>query len=169
MLSRLNDPIVAIATAPGRGAVGIVRVSGRALQPLILALCGRALEPRHATLLPFLDDQARPIDHGLALYFPAPQSYTGEDVLELHAHGGAVVLQLLMARCLQAASEQRPGGEHLRALRPAGPGEFTTRAFLNGKLDLAQAEAVADLIDAGTEAAARSAARSLAGDFSREV
>jgi tRNA modification GTPase len=169
MLSRLDDPIVAIATAPGRGAVGIVRVSGRALQPLILALCGRALEPRHATLLPFLDDQAWPIDHGLALYFPAPHSYTGEDVLELHAHGGAVVLQLLVARCLQAASEQRPGGEHLRALRPAGPGEFTTRAFLNGKLDLAQAEAVADLIDAGTEAAARSAARSLAGDFSREV
>jgi tRNA modification GTPase len=169
MLSRLNDPIVAIATAPGRGAVGIVRVSGRALQPLILALCGRVLEPRHATLLPFLDDRAQPIDHGLALYFPAPHSYTGEDVLELHAHGGAVVLQLLVARCLQAACEQRPGGEHLRALRPAGPGEFTTRAFLNGKLDLAQAESVADLIDAGTEAAARSAARSLVGDFSREV
>jgi tRNA modification GTPase len=169
MLSRLNDPIVAIATAPGRGAVGIVRVSGRALEPLILALCGRALEPRHATLLPFLDAQAQPIDQGLALYFPAPHSYTGEDVLELHAHGGAVVLQLLVARCLEAAAEARAGSEHLRALRPAGPGEFTTRAFLNGKLDLAQAEAVADLIDASTEAAARSAARSLAGDFSREV
>jgi tRNA modification GTPase len=169
MLSRLNDPIVAIATAPGRGAVGIVRVSGRALEPLILALCGRALAPRHATLLSFLDAQAQPIDQGLALYFPAPHSYTGEDVFELHAHGGAVVLQLLVARCLEAASEARPGRDHLRALRPAGPGEFTTRAFLNGKLDLAQAEAVADLIDAGTEAAARSAARSLAGEFSREV
>jgi tRNA modification GTPase len=169
MLSRLNDPIVAIATAPGRGAVGIVRVSGRALEPLILAVCGRALEPRRATLLSFLDAQAQPIDQGLALYFPAPQSYTGEDVLELQAHGGAVVLQLLVARCLEAAADERFAGEHLRALRPAGPGEFTTRAFLNGKLDLAQAEAVADLIDAGTEAAARSAARSLAGDFSREV
>jgi tRNA modification GTPase len=169
VLSRLNDPIVAIATASGRGAVGIVRVSGRALQPLMVALCGRALEPRRATLLSFLDAQAQPIDQGLALYFPAPHSYTGEDVLELHAHGGAVVLQLLVARCLEAAAEQRPGAEQLRGLRPAGPGEFTTRAFLNGKLDLAQAEAVADLIDAGTEAAARSAARSLAGDFSQEI
>jgi tRNA modification GTPase len=169
VLSRLSDPIVAIATAPGRGAVGIVRVSGSALQPLVLALCGRPLEPRHATVLPFLDARAQPIDQGLALYFPAPHSYTGEDVLELHAHGGSVVLQLLLARCLEAAAEAGAGAAHLRALRPAGPGEFTTRAFLNGKLDLAQAEAVADLIDAGTEAAARSAARSLAGDFSREV
>jgi len=167
MLSRLSDPIVAVATAPGRGAVGIVRVSGRDLQPLIRALCGRALEPRHATLLPFLDARGQPIDHGLALYFPAPHSYTGEDVLELHAHGGAVVLQLLVARCLEVTAAGADGP--LRALRPAAPGEFTTRAFLNGKLDLAQAEAVADLIDAGTEAAARSAARSLAGEFSREV
>jgi len=169
MLSRLNDPIVAIATAPGRGAVGIVRVSGRALSPLVVALCGGPLEPRRATLLSFLDAQARPIDQGLALYFPAPHSYTGEDVLELHAHGGAVVLQLLVARCLEAAAAERTGAEHLRAMRPAGPGEFTTRAFLNGKLDLAQAEAVADLIDASTEAAARSAARSLSGEFSREI
>jgi tRNA modification GTPase len=168
VLSRLDDPIVAIATAPGRGAVGIVRVSGHALQPLILALCGRPLAPRHATLLPFLDERAQPIDEGLALYFPAPHSYTGEDVLELHAHGGSVVLQLLLARCLQAAGDAR-APEHLRTLRPAAPGEFTTRAFLNGKLDLAQAEAVADLIDAGTEAAARSAARSLSGEFSREI
>jgi len=167
MLSRLNDPIVAIATAPGRAAVGIVRVSGANLRSLIDALCGRALEPRHATLLPFLDAQARPIDHGLALYFPAPHSYTGEDVLELHAHGGAVVLQLLAARCLAVAAEGHM--DNLRALRLAEPGEFTTRAFINGKLDLAQAEAVADLIDAGTEAAARSAARSLVGEFSREV
>jgi tRNA modification GTPase len=159
MLSRLSDPIVAIATAPGRGAVGIVRLSGRALAPLIDAVCGITLEPRHATLLAFLDAQGRPIDQGLALHFPAPHSYTGEDVLELHAHGGAVVLQLLVARCLAA----------LPGLRVAEPGEFTTRAFLNGKLDLAQAEAVADLIDAGTEAAARSAARSLSGEFSREI
>jgi len=168
MLSRLADPIVAVATAPGRAAVGVVRVSGRGLQPLISALCGRPLEPRRATLLPFLDAQGQPLDRGLALYFPAPHSYTGEDVLELHAHGGAVVLQLLVGRCLLAAGEVA-GGEHLRTMRPAGPGEFTTRAFLNGKLDLAQAEAVADLIDAGTEAAARSAARSLDGEFSREV
>jgi tRNA modification GTPase len=147
--------------------VGIVRVSGANLRSLIDALCGRALEPRHATLLPFLDAQARPIDHGLALYFPAPHSYTGEDVLELHAHGGAVVLQLLAARCLEVAAEGHM--DNLRALRLAEPGEFTTRAFINGKLDLAQAEAVADLIDAGTEAAARSAARSLVGEFSREV
>jgi len=168
MLSRLSDPIVAVATAPGRGAVGIVRVSGRNLRPLISVLCGHVLEPRHATLLPFLDAHGQPIDRGLALYFPAPHSYTGEDVFELHAHGGAVVLQLLVARCLEVAADA-PDCGHLRGLRPAGPGEFTTRAFLNGKLDLAQAEAVADLIDAGTEAAARSAARSLSGEFSREV
>ena len=169
MLSRLTDPIVAVATAPGRGAVGIVRVSGRDLRPLIVALLGRALEPRRATLLPFADVRGQPIDHGLALFFPAPHSYSGEDVLELHAHGGAVVLQLLVARCLEVAAAATDEAGHLRALRPAGPGEFTARAFLNGKLDLAQAEAVADLIDAGTEAAARSAARSLAGEFSHEV
>ena len=171
MLSRLSDPIVAIATAPGRGAVGIVRVSGRALTPLIHALCDRALGPRHATLVAFRAADRRPIDEGLALYFPAPASYTGEDVLELHAHGGAVVLQLLLARCLEAAAEPAPDGARARlaGLRLAEPGEFTTRAFLSGKLDLAQAEAVADLIEAGTEAAARSAARSLQGEFSREV
>jgi tRNA modification GTPase len=171
MLSRLADPIVAVATAPGRGAVGIVRVSGRALGPLIQALCGRALQPRHATRVDFLAADATPIDKGLALYFPAPASYTGEDVLELHAHGGAVVLQLLLARCLEAGAQPAADGAapRLPGLRLAEPGEFTTRAFLNGKLDLAQAEAVADLIDAGTEAAARSAARSLQGEFSREI
>ena len=171
MLSRLADPIVAIATAPGRGAVGIVRVSGRALMPLTQALCGRMLEPRHATRVAFVAADGRPIDDGLALYFPAPASYTGEDVLELQAHGGAVVLQLLLARCLEAAAQPAQDGvrPRLPGLRLAEPGEFTTRAFLNGKLDLAQAEAVADLIDASTEAAARSAARSLQGDFSREV
>ena len=171
MLPRHHEPIAAIATAPGRGAVGIVRVSGRQLQALVQALCGKALRPREASYLPFLDADGSAIDRGLALYFPTPHSYTGEDVLELQAHGGAVVLQLLLARCLQAAAEPDPltGTPRLPGLRLAQPGEFTERAFLNGKLDLAQAEAVADLIDASTTAAARSAARSLAGAFSQEV
>jgi tRNA modification GTPase len=159
MLSEKSDPIVALATAPGRGAVGIVRASGRDLMPLIEAVCGRALSPRQATLLDFVDQDGRTLDRGLALHFPAPHSYTGEDVLELQAHGGPVLLQLLLARCLQAL----PGA------RLAQPGEFTERAFLNDKLDLAQAEAVADLIDASTEAAARSAGRALEGGFSRHV
>ena len=159
--SRHQDPIVAIATAPGRGAVGIVRASGPDLAPLIQALCARTLAPRQATYLPLLDAAGSAIDKGLALYFPAPHSYTGEEVLELQAHGGPVVLQLLLARCLEAGA--RIG------LRLAEPGEFTQRAFLNDKLDLAQAEAVADLIDASTEAAARSAGRSLSGAFSAEI
>ncbi|WKB51212.1 tRNA uridine-5-carboxymethylaminomethyl(34) synthesis GTPase MnmE [Eleftheria terrae] len=163
MLSRHHDPIVAIATAPGRGAVGIVRISGRQIEPLVKDLLGQPLKPRHASYLPFKDGQGQPIDHGLALYFPAPHSYTGEDVLELQAHGGPVVLQLLLARCLEVARERLP------SLRLAEPGEFTERAFLNDKLDLAQAEAVADLIDASTEAAARSASRSLSGLFSQQV
>jgi len=154
-------PIAAVATAPGRGAVGIVRLSGRGLQPLVEVLLGTPLVPRQATLLPFRDAAGGVIDQGLALWFPAPQSYTGEDVLELQAHGGPVLLQMLLARCLQA-------GEGL-GVRLAEPGEFTERAFLNGKLDLAQAEAVADLIDASTEVAARSAGRSLAGAFSQQV
>jgi tRNA modification GTPase len=158
-LAARGAPIVAIATAAGRGAVGIVRASGRDLSALIQQVCGRSLLPRQATLLDFLDEHGQPIDRGLALHFPAPHSYTGEDVLELQAHGGPVVLQLLLARCLQAL----PGA------RLAAPGEFTERAFLNDKLDLAQAEAVADLIDAGTEAAARSAGRALAGEFSHRV
>ena len=171
MLSRTTDPIVAVATAPGRGAVGIVRVSGRRLAPLIEALCGRVLEPREATYLPFRDAQREPIDRGLAIHFPAPHSFTGEDVLELQAHGGAVVLQLLVARCLEAAAETdaATGLPRLPHLRVAGPGEFSQRAFLNGKIDLAQAEAIADLIDASTEAAVRSASRSLSGEFSREI
>jgi tRNA modification GTPase len=159
MLARLQSPIVAIATAPGRGAVGIVRASGRDLSALIQSVCARSLAPRVATYGPFRGAAVEVIDQGLAIHFPAPHSYTGEDVLELQAHGGPVVLQLLLARCLQAL----PGA------RLADPGEFTQRAFLNGKLDLAQAEAVADLIDASTEAAARSAGRSLAGAFSAEV
>lgn len=169
-LPRHHDPIVAIATAPGRGAVGIVRVSGRGLQDLVLALCGRPLKPREATYTAFLDADGSAIDHGLALYFPAPHSFTGEDVLELQAHGGPVVLQLLLARCLQAAAEVGPNGSaRLAHLRVALPGEFSERAFLNDKIDLAQAEAIADLIDASTEAAARSASRSLAGAFSQEI
>ena len=169
MLSRHVDPIVAIATAPGRGAVGIVRVSGKGLGPLVQSLCGRELRPREATYLPFRDAQGQAIDQGLALYFPAPHSYTGEDVLELQAHGGPVVLQLLLARCLEAAQGTASTGPVLPGLRVAQPGEFTERAFLNDKIDLAQAEAIADLIDASTEAAARSASRSLTGAFSHEI
>jgi tRNA modification GTPase len=171
MLARHLDPIVAIATAPGRGAVGIVRISGKQMYPLMLALCGRSLKPREATYLPFADADGSPIDHGLALYFVAPHSFTGEDVLELQAHGGPVVLQLLVARCLQAAAEIDPATKQprLAGLRMAQPGEFSERAFLNDKIDLAQAEAIADLIDASTEAAARSATRSLSGDFSKEI
>ena len=159
MLARHHDPIVAIATAPGRGAVGMVRVSGKDLSAVVAAVCNKALQPRMATYLPFLDAQGEAIDKGLAIYFPAPHSYTGEDVLELQAHGGPVVLKLLLARCLQA----------LPALRVAQPGEFTERAFLNDKIDLAQAEAIADLIDASTETAARSAARSMTGEFSNAI
>ena len=172
LLPRHHDPIVAVATAPGRGAIGIVRVSsGRALEPLIEAVCGQRLAPRHAAHLAFRDAHGAPIDHGLALHFPAPHSYTGESVLELQAHGGPVVLQLLLARCLEAAQESdgRSGAARLPGLRLAAPGEFTERAFLNDKLDLAQAEAVMDLIDASTEAAARSAGRSLDGAFAREI
>ena len=171
MLPRHQDPIVAIATAPGRGAVGIVRVSGRGLGSLVQALCGKTLKPREASYGPLRDADGSAIDHGLALHFPAPHSYTGEDVLELQAHGGPVVLQLLLARCLAAAAEIDPATAkpRLPGLRLAQPGEFTERAFLNDKIDLAQAEAIADLIDASTEAAARSASRSLAGEFSREV
>ncbi|MBY0365724.1 MAG: tRNA uridine-5-carboxymethylaminomethyl(34) synthesis GTPase MnmE, partial [Burkholderiaceae bacterium] len=160
MLARHADPIAAIATAPGRGAVGIVRVSSpQDLTPLIRAVCGRDLKPREATYGPFRDAEGAAIDQGLALHFPAPHSYTGEHVLELQAHGGAVVMQLLLARVIEAGVN----------LRLAEPGEFTQRAFLNGKLDLAQAEAVADLIDASTEAAARSASRALGGALSQEV
>ncbi|MEO7852211.1 MAG: tRNA uridine-5-carboxymethylaminomethyl(34) synthesis GTPase MnmE [Rubrivivax sp.] len=157
----ITSPIVAIATAPGRGAIGIVRVSGTGLEPVIDALCAQTLVPRQATYLPFRAADGQAIDQGLALYFPAPHSYTGESVLELQAHGGTVVLQLLLARCLEAGRDI--------GLRLARPGEFTERAFLNDKLDLAQAEAVADLIDASTEAAARAAGRSLSGVFSQQV
>ncbi len=170
-LPRHSDPIVAIATAPGRGAVGIVRVSGKNIKGLIEALFSRPLKPREATYTPFLDAQGQAIDQGLALFFPAPHSFTGEDVLELQAHGGPVVLQLLLARCLEAAAQISLGTDRacLAGLRVALPGEFSERAFLNDKIDLAQAEAIADLIDASTEAAARSATRSLSGAFSQEI
>ena len=161
MLSTHTQPIAAIATAPGRGAVGIIRLSGKGLAPVVHRLLGRDLAPRVATYMPFPDAQGQPLDHGLALWFPAPHSYTGEDVLELQAHGGSVLLQMLLARCMEVGKSVD--------MRVARPGEFTERAFLNGKLDLAQAEAVADLIDASTEAAARSASRSLSGAFSEQV
>ncbi|MFM0000796.1 tRNA uridine-5-carboxymethylaminomethyl(34) synthesis GTPase MnmE [Paraburkholderia dipogonis] len=166
MLTTDSDPIVAIATAPGRGGIGVVRISfGRAgeaaAQPLMQALTGQILAPRHASYVPFLDASGNALDRGIALYFPAPHSYTGEHVLELQGHGGPVVLQLVLQRCIDAG---RAFG-----LRLAEPGEFTRRAFLNDKLDLAQAEAVADLIEASTEAAARSAGRSLDGAFSRDI
>jgi len=161
-----SDPIVAIATASGRGGIGVVRVStGRAGEPaaraLMLALTGQALVARHASYLPFLDGNGAVLDRGIALYFPAPHSYTGEHVLEFQGHGGPVVLQLILQRCIEAG--------HAFGVRVAEPGEFTRRAFLNDKLDLAQAEAVADLIEASTAAAARSASRSLSGAFSRAV
>jgi tRNA modification GTPase len=162
MLGLHHDPIIAIATAPGRGAVGIVRVSGKSLKAFAKEICARDLTPRQATYLPLKDAQGQVIDQVLALYFGGPNSYTGEDVLELQCHGGPVVLQLIQARCLELSSS-------LPHLRLAQPGEFTQRAFMNHKLDLAQAEAVADLIDASTEAAARSAGRSLHGAFSKEI
>ncbi len=140
-----------------------MRVSGKAIGGYVEQWLGRQLNAREAHYLPFPDAQGQAIDHGLALYFPGPHSYTGEDVLELQAHGGPVVLQLLVARCLELARTALP------RLRLAEPGEFTERAFLNNKIDLAQAEAIADLIDASTEAAARSAGRSLSGAFSKEI
>jgi tRNA modification GTPase len=161
MFSAALHPIVAIATAPGRGAVGIVRLSGPELGGLVAQLCGRELRPREATYLKLRAADGSVIDEGLAIHFPAPHSYTGEEVLELQGHGGPVVLQLLLARALEAGAAQ--------GLRLARPGEFTERAFLNDKIDLAQAEAIADLIDASTEAAARSASRSLTGEFSTQV
>jgi len=151
------DTIVAPATPPGTGGVGIVRVSGKAVEAIARQLLGSLPEPRTATLRCFRDAQRRVIDTGLALYFPAPASFTGESVLELHGHGGQVVVNMLVDAVLASGA------------RRAEPGEFSKRAFLNGKLDLAQAEAVADLISSGTERAARAALRSLSGEFSRRV
>jgi tRNA modification GTPase len=151
------DTIAAIATPPGRGGIGIVRISGPTVPALIAAIVGHDLEPRRASVAAFRGNDGVSLDQGVALYFPAPHSYTGEPVLELQGHGGPAVLRLVLARCIALGA------------RLAEPGEFTKRAFLNGKLDLAQAESVADLIDAATATAARAAARSLSGDFSREV
>ncbi|MDD2884030.1 MAG: tRNA uridine-5-carboxymethylaminomethyl(34) synthesis GTPase MnmE [Dechloromonas sp.] len=152
-----SDTIAAIATAPGRGGVGVIRVSGSHLLPFALALTGKTPQPRYATLADFKSAEGATVDSGLLLFFPGPKSFTGEDVLELQGHGGPVVMQMLLARCLDLGA------------RLAEPGEFSRRAFLNGKMDLAQAEAVADLIDAATASAARSAVRSLQGEFSRAI
>ncbi len=151
------DLIAAVATAPGRGGVGVVRVSGPDVGSLAMAIVGRLPAPRHATFCRFLDRFGEPIDEGIALYFAAPHSFTGEHVLELQGHGGPVVLDLILQRCVELGA------------RLAEPGEFSRRAFLNGKLDLAQAEAVADLIDAASIEAARSAMRSLSGVFSTRI
>jgi tRNA modification GTPase len=151
------DLIAAIATAPGRGGIGVVRVSGTDLLPFAQALTGKTPKARYATLADFKAADGTVIDSGLLLHFPAPHSFTGEDVLELQGHGGPVVMQMLLSRCLDLGA------------RLAEPGEFSRRAFLNGKLDLAQAEAVADLIDAATASAARSAVRSLQGEFSKAI
>ncbi|TFW20399.1 tRNA uridine-5-carboxymethylaminomethyl(34) synthesis GTPase MnmE [Massilia arenosa] len=157
-----TSPIAAIATAPGRGGIGVVRASGKSLAALAAVLFpGQELKARHAHYVPFTQADGTVIDEGLALWFKAPHSYTGEDVLELQGHGGPVVLQMLLTRVLEAGAEL--------GLRLAEPGEFTRRAYLNDKLDLAQAEAVADLIDASTEAAAKSASQSLSGAFSRTI
>lgn len=159
-----QDPIAARATAPGRGGIGIVRVSGQRkdIAALICELFpGRTLMPRHATLLPVKESDGRDIDRAVILYFEGPHSYTGEDVLEIQAHGGVAVLQMILDRVLEIG---RPMN-----LRLADAGEFTQRAFLNGRMDLAQSEAVADLIDAGTAAAARAATRTLQGVFSEKI
>ncbi len=153
----VGDTIAAVATPPGIGGIGIVRVSGPAVRALAHALLGQLPPPRYASYAMFRGADDEPIDHGLALFFPAPQSFTGEDVLELHGHGGPVVLDMLLRRVLELGA------------RVARPGEFTERAFLHGKLDLAQAEAVADLIECSSESAARSALRSLQGQFSQQV
>jgi tRNA modification GTPase len=152
-----SDSIAAISTAAGRGGIGIVRISGSGCRAIAAALLGAVPAPRTAELHAFLDRSDEPIDEGIAIFFPAPNSYTGEDVLELQGHGGPVVLDLVLRRVLELGA------------RPAGAGEFTQRAFLNGKLDLAQAEAIADLIDSGSSQAARAALRSLQGEFSSQV
>jgi tRNA modification GTPase len=156
-VAQKSDNIAAIATAPGRGGIGVVRISGQGLAAMAKSLTGRQITPRSVTYTPFLAADGTSLDQGIALYFPAPHSYTGEEVLELQGHGGTAVLQSVLQRCLELGA------------RLARPGEFTQRAFLNDKIDLAQAESVADLIDATTEQAARSAMRSLQGEFSSAI
>ncbi len=157
MPARKPDAIAAIATPPGRGGVGIVRVSGHDLAPFIEALVGKIPAPRRATRADFRAADGQPLDSGLILWFPAPHSFTGEDVVELHGHGGLVVMQTLLARCVELGA------------RLAEPGEFARRAYENDKIDLAQAEGIADLIEAASAQAARSALRSLSGEFSQAV
>jgi tRNA modification GTPase len=152
-----RDTIAALATPAGRGGIGVIRLSGLEVPAIAAKLIGRLPAPRHAAFCTFLDAGGQSIDRGIAIYFPAPRSYTGEPVLELQGHGGPVVMQALLGACIDAGA------------RIAEPGEFTRRAFLEGKLDLAQAEAVADLIDAASREAARSALRSLSGEFSTAV
>ena len=152
-----GDTIAAIATPPGRGGIGIVRVSGPLVAQLAHAILGVLPQPRLALVRKFRDTRGQAIDHGVAIFFPRPASFTGEDVLELHGHGGPVVMDLLMARLIELGA------------RAARPGEFSERAFVNGKLDLAQAEAVADLIESGSASAARAAMRSLQGEFSERI
>jgi tRNA modification GTPase len=154
-------PIIAIATAPGKAGVGVVRISGHNLTSISQALFQRSLSPRRATLLDLCDSHGRLIDQVLAIYFVAPASFTGEDILELQCHGGPQLLELVMKRCLELGKAD--------GLEIAEPGEFTLRAYLNNKIDLAQAEAIADLIDAQSEAAVRGAARSLQGNFSQDI
>ncbi|RLR17891.1 tRNA uridine-5-carboxymethylaminomethyl(34) synthesis GTPase MnmE, partial [Sodalis-like symbiont of Bactericera trigonica] len=153
-----TDTITALATPPGRGGVGILRVSGTLAAPVAHALLGKLPRPRQAEYLPFRDDDGATLDQGIALFFPGPHSFTGEDVLELQGHGGPVILDLLLQRIVAM-----PG------VRIARPGEFSERAFLNDKLDLAQAEAIADLIDASSAQATRSAVNSLQGEFSSRI
>ncbi|GKX55846.1 tRNA modification GTPase MnmE [Leminorella grimontii] len=153
-----TDTIVAQATPPGRGGVGILRVSGPKAAIVAQQVLGKLPKPRYADYLPFRDAEGQVLDQGIALYFPGPNSFTGEDVLELQGHGGPVILDLLLKRILT-----------ISGVRIANPGEFSERAFLNDKLDLAQAEAIADLIDASSEQAARSAVNSLQGAFSNRV
>jgi len=153
-----SETIVAQATPPGRGGVGILRVSGRAAKQIAQEILGKLPKPRYADYLPFRDADGSTLDQGIALWFPGPNSFTGEDVLELQGHGGPVILDLLLKRIIS-----------LDGVRIARPGEFSERAFLNDKLDLAQAEAIADLIDASSEQAARSAVNSLQGAFSKRI
>ena len=155
--SNKTDTIAAIATAAGSGGIGVVRVSGPAAQSIATEILGHCPKPRYAAYLPFLDADDQLIDRGIAIYYAAPNSYTGEDVLELQAHGGPALMQILLSRCLSIGSRQ------------AAPGEFTRRAYLNDKMDLAQAEAVADVINAATTEAAKSAMRSLSGEFSNRI
>jgi tRNA modification GTPase len=155
--SNKTDTIAAIATAAGSGGIGVVRVSGPAAQSIATEILGHCPKPRYAAYLPFLDADDQLIDRGIAIYYAAPNSYTGEDVLELQAHGGPALMQILLSRCLSIGARQ------------AAPGEFTRRAYLNDKMDLAQAEAVADVINAATTEAAKSAMRSLSGEFSNRI